>query len=77
MQVAYVSDKIKAIILSLFTDANGQHELSSYSFVLTTIGIHALLAYHEYHGIHVSITEYMTAMSGNVAGHGIAYMTRK
>jgi len=72
-----VNDLFKTIVSSLFTDANGQHELSCYSFVLTTIGIHALLGYHEYHGIHVSITEYMTAMSGNVAGHGIAYMTRK
>ena len=70
-------DKLKSGISSLMTDANGQPELSCYSFLLTTIGIHALLGYHEYQGIHVSLTEYMTAMSGNAAGHGIAYFTRK
>ena len=66
-------DKIKHIL----ADANGEQELSSYSFILTTIGLHALLAYHEMHGIHTCVTEYATAMGLNASGHGIAYLTRK
>ena len=68
---------MKDFFHQLMTDANGLPELSYYSFLLTTIGIHALLGWHEFHGVHVTLTEYMTAMSGNAAGHGIAYLTRK
>lgn len=70
-------DKIKAIIASLMSDGQGVQELSSYSFILTTIGLHVLLGYHEYSGIHTTITEYATAMGLNASGHGIAYLTRR
>jgi len=64
-------------IKKLLADANGEQELSSYSFILTTIGIHVLLGYHECIGIHTTITEYATAMGLNASGHGVAYLTRK
>jgi len=72
-------EKIKGIILALMTDGRGEHELTSYSFILTTIGLHALLIYHEMYcdpAIHTTITEYAMAMSANVAGHGLAYRVR-
>jgi hypothetical protein len=70
---------IKLIIASCMTDGNGLHELTAYSFLLTTVGLHALLIYHEVYcvpALHSSLTEYATAMGLNVSGHGIAYMTR-
>ena len=70
-------EKLKEIIMSLMSDADGAHELSSYSFVLTTVGLHVLLGYHEYNGIHTTITEYATAMGLNASGHGVAYLTRR
>lgn len=70
-------DKLKTIVGSLMTDNNDMHELSSYSFILTTIGLHVLLGYHEYIGIHTTITEYATAMGLNASGHGIAYLSRR
>ena len=69
-------EKLKSIIGSLVTDANGEHELTCYSFILTTIGVHCLMWYNIHHGIAITLTEYVTAMSGNAAGHGIAYFTR-
>ena len=64
-------------IMHVLADANGEQELSSYSFILTTIGLHVLLCYHELHGIHTTVTEYATAMGLNASGHGVAYLTRK
>lgn len=72
-------DKIKSIICSLMTDGNGLQELSSYSFLLTTVGIHFLLLYHEVYcvpAIHTTLTEYATAMGLNASGHGVAYLSR-
>jgi hypothetical protein len=68
---------MKKLWEELMTDANGAKELSCYSFLLTTVGIHVLLGYHEYIGIHATITEYAAAMGGNAAAHGVAYLTRK
>lgn len=72
-------DKIKLIIGALMTDSSGVQELTSYSFLLTTIGIHALLIYHEVYcvpPIHIGLSEYALAMGANVAGHGLAYKVR-
>lgn len=72
-------DKIKSIIGSLMTDGNGMQELSSYSFLLTTVGLHILLIYHEVYcipAVHTTLTEYATAMGLNASGHGIAYLSR-
>ena len=72
-------DKIKSIIAALMTDGNGMQELSSYSFILTTIGLHILLIYHEGFcnpAIHTTLTEYATAMGLNASGHGVAYLSR-
>ena len=73
-------DKLKQIIAALMSDANGVQELTSYSFLVTTVGLHALLIYHEFYcfpQIHTTITEYATAMGLNASGHGIAYLTRR
>lgn len=69
-------EKIKAIIHSLMTDAQGEHELTCYSFIATIIGIHVLMYYNIHHGTVITLTEYVTAMSANAAGHGVAYFTR-
>jgi hypothetical protein len=73
-------DSIKTIIASCMTDGSGAHELTSYSFVLTTVGLHALLIYHEVYctpEIHATLSEYALAMGANIAGHGLAYKTRE
>jgi len=70
-------EKIKDAIHQAMTDANGVQEMSSYSCVLTTIGIHVLLGYHEHLGQHATLMEYALAMAANASGHGAAYLMRK
>jgi len=68
--------RFKQFLMNLMSDSKSVQELSSYSFVFSTIGLNLLLIYHEHIGVHTTLTEYATAMGVIAGGHGLAYMTR-
>jgi len=68
--------KIKQFAINLMSDGKNLQELSSYSFVIAVIGLHALLLYNAHIGVHTTITEYATSMGIIAGGHGVSYLTR-
>ena len=67
----------KQFVLRLMSDGNNAQELSSYSFVISVVGFHALVIYHEHIGQYTTLTEYASAWAIVAGGHGAAYLLRK
>jgi len=68
---------MKEIIKQLFTDSNGQHEMSAYSWVFCLIAVVGFAIYKEWANEAILLTDLSTALTAVAAGHGAAYWARK
>jgi len=68
--------RFKQFLINLMSDGKNAQELSSYSFVMSAVGLHTLLIYYEHIGVHTTLVDYATAMGIIAGGHGVAYLAR-